>query len=552
MNYDWIVPKESFENDILKELLKKRGLVDNDEIEEFLSNRPQLTYDPFLMKNIDKGAEKILDSINKGKKICIYGDYDADGVCAISLLLEIIGKLTSNITYYIPSRFDEGYGLNKEAIAAIKDDGVGLIVTVDCGSVSAKEVEYAKQIGLDMVVTDHHNLNDNIVSCILINPKQIDCTYPQKELSGCGVAFKLAQALERKTSPAITKSDLNNVLDLVAIATIGDIVPLIGENRTMVKYGLRVINSGRRIGLKMLIEETGLEAGEINSDRIAYIIVPHLNAAGRILSADTGVKLLTYRDEDSLKDLTSLLLSNNQERKRIQQETFEATVDMVEKYHKDDMFLVIDIPEAHEGIAGIVAGKIKDKYHRPTILLTSVDDENLKGTGRSIEGIDLYEMLSKSKHLFEKFGGHAGACGFTIKRSNFSALRDYLLDAAQRIYEIDPSLFSSKLLIDLAVTVKDLNINLANKIEKLEPYGHKNPKPLFCVRGVRPEIPMYMGDRQQHVRFNVGNLTFILFRRGDEFRKYYKSGEPIDLAGYFEKNYYNGYERLQFIIIDYK
>jgi single-stranded-DNA-specific exonuclease len=552
MNYDWIVPKESFENDILKELLKKRGLVDNDEIEEFLSNRPQLTYDPFLMKNIDKGAEKILDSINKGKKICIYGDYDADGVCAISLLLEIIGKLTSNITYYIPSRFDEGYGLNKEAIAAIKDDGVGLIVTVDCGSVSAKEVEYAKQIGLDMVVTDHHNLNDNIVSCILINPKQNDCTYPQKELSGCGVAFKLAQALERKTSPAITKSDLNNVLDLVAIATIGDIVPLIGENRTMVKYGLRVINSGRRIGLKMLIEETGLEAGEINSDRIAYIIVPHLNAAGRILSADTGVKLLTYRDEDSLKDLTSLLLSNNQERKRIQQETFEATVDMVEKYHKDDMFLVIDIPEAHEGIAGIVAGKIKDKYHRPTILLTSVDDENLKGTGRSIEGIDLYEMLSKSKHLFEKFGGHAGACGFTIKRSNFSALRDYLLDAAQRIYEIDPSLFSSKLLIDLAVTVKDLNINLANKIEKLEPYGHKNPKPLFCVRGVRPEIPMYMGDRQQHVRFNVGNLTFILFRRGDEFRKYYKSGEPIDLAGYFEKNYYNGYERLQFIIIDYK
>jgi single-stranded-DNA-specific exonuclease len=552
MNYDWIVPKESFENDILKELLKKRGLVDNDEIEEFLSNRPQLTYDPFLMKNIDKGAEKILDSINKGKKICIYGDYDADGVCAISLLLEIIGKLTSNITYYIPSRFDEGYGLNKEAIAAIKDDGVGLIVTVDCGSVSAKEVEYAKQIGLDMVVTDHHNLNDNIVSCILINPKQNDCTYPQKELSGCGVAFKLAQALERKTSPAITKSDLNNVLDLVAIATIGDIVPLIGENRTMVKYGLRVINSGRRVGLRMLIEETGLEAGEINSDRIAYIIVPHLNAAGRILSADTGVKLLTYRDEDSLKDLTSLLLSNNQERKRIQQETFEATVDMVEKYHKDDMFLVIDIPEAHEGIAGIVAGKIKDKYHRPTILLTSVDDENLKGTGRSIEGIDLYEMLSKSKHLFEKFGGHAGACGFTIKRSNFSALRDYLLDAAQRIYEIDPSLFSSKLLIDLAVTVKDLNINLANKIEKLEPYGHKNPKPLFCVRGVRPEIPMYMGDRQQHVRFNVGNLTFILFRRGDEFRKYYKSGEPIDLAGYFEKNYYNGYERLQFIIIDYK
>jgi single-stranded-DNA-specific exonuclease len=552
MNYDWIVPKESFENDILKELLKKRGLVDNDEIEEFLSNRPQLTYDPFLMKNIDKGAEKILDSINKGKKICIYGDYDADGVCAISLLLEIIGKLTSNITYYIPSRFDEGYGLNKEAIAAIKDDGVGLIVTVDCGSVSAKEVEYAKQIGLDMVVTDHHNLNDNIVSCILINPKQNDCTYPQKELSGCGVAFKLAQALERKTSPAITKSDLNNVLDLVAIATIGDIVPLIGENRTMVKYGLRVINSGSRVGLRMLIEETGLEPGEINSDRIAYIIVPHLNAAGRILSADTGVKLLTYRDEDSLKDLTSLLLSNNQERKRIQQETFEATVDMVEKYHKDDMFLVIDIPEAHEGIAGIVAGKIKDKYHRPTILLTSVDDENLKGTGRSIEGIDLYEMLSKSKHLFEKFGGHAGACGFTIKRSNFSALRDYLLDAAQRIYEIDPSLFSSKLLIDLAVTVKDLNINLANKIEKLEPYGHKNPKPLFCVRGVRPEIPMYMGDRQQHVRFNVGNLTFILFRRGDEFRKYYKSGEPIDLAGYFEKNYYNGYERLQFIIIDYK
>ncbi|NLY71297.1 MAG: single-stranded-DNA-specific exonuclease RecJ [Clostridiales bacterium] len=552
MNYNWILPEETIEKDIFKELLKRRGLTDDEEIEEFLSDRPQLTYDPFLMKNIEQGADRILNAIEKGHKICIYGDYDADGVCAISLLLEILGKLTTNITYYIPSRFDEGYGLNKEAIAAIKEDGVDLIVTVDCGSVSAEEVEYAKQIGLDIVVTDHHNLNDNIVSCILVNPKQKDCPYPQKDLSGCGVAFKLAQALERKTAPAISKADLNKVLDLVAIATIGDIVPLLGENRTMVKYGLRVIKSGRRVGLRMLIEETGLELEDINSDRIAYIIVPHLNAAGRILSADTGVKLLTQKDEHCLKKLTSMLLSHNQERKRIQQETFESTVDIVEKYHKDEMFLVLNIPEAHEGIAGIVAGKIKDKYHRPTILLTSVDEDRLKGTGRSIEGIDLYQMLSECKELFEKFGGHAGACGFTIKKVNFSALRDHLLVSAQRLYQKDPSLFSSKLLIDIVTKAKCLDHDLADKIEKLEPYGHRNPKPVFCIRGISPEMPMYMGDRQQHVRFNVNNLTFVIFRRGEEFREYYKTRESIDLVGYFEKNYYNGYKRLQFIVIDFK
>ena len=550
MQKQWVFPIKEDNKDILISLLEKRGIIGQESVEEFLSDRPQLTHDPFLMKDMKEASDRILAALDKHEHICIYGDYDADGVCGVSLMIEILGKLNADLSYYIPSRFEEGYGLNQEAIAKIKDRGTHLIITVDCGSVSYDEVEYAKELGMDVIVTDHHNLNDNPASCLLINPKQEDCPYPEKGLSGCGVAFKLAQALQRKLPKKLTKADLNKMLDLVAIATVGDIVPLTGENRTMVKYGIRVINSGKRSGLSMLIKGAGLKDGEINSENIAYVIVPHLNAAGRMLSARTGVKLLTADTEQEWKEAANCLLENNRERKRIQDIAFEEAVAQIDECGCQERFLILDLPNAHEGITGIVAGKIKDKYNLPTIIVTPTGENKLKGTGRSIEGLDLYEMLSACSHLFDKFGGHAGACGFTMDSANLQVLREALCTSAESRYRTDPLLFQSRLNIDIELEAEELKYELISCIEKFEPYGHKNSKPIIAIRGVSLSGPCYMGDRQQHVRFDADGVSCILFNRADEFREYYEQGRPVDIAGYPEINRWNGSEKIQFMVID--
>lgn len=551
MKKDWIFPEIKENKNIIETILERRGITGKDAVEEFLSEKPQLTYDPFLLKDMEEGAQKILSAISEEKRICIYGDYDADGVCAVSLLLEIMKKLSANVSYYIPSRFIDGYGLNIEAIKTIRDKGADLIVTVDCGSVSFAEIEYAKESGLDIIVTDHHNLDHKAASCLLINPRQESCRYPEKELSGCGVAFKLAQALQRKAGAEyLTKKDLNRVLDLVAIATVGDIVPLIGENRTFVKYGIKMINKGIRPGLKKLIEGAGLITGEINSYNIAYVIVPHLNAAGRLLSADTAVTLLTSDDDEVLAKAAELLIQNNKERRRIQEETFEKAVSIIEEKHMDDLFLIVDAPDAHEGISGIAAGKIKDRYHRPSILVTAAGEDKLKGSGRSIEGINLYEMLSACRHLFEKFGGHAGACGFLMHRDNLQALRKALRASAESLYLSDPTIFRPKIIIDCEIKPSQLDLQLVRTLEMLEPFGHKNPRPVFCLRRIILSTPVYIGDNRQHVRFNVSGLQCILFNRSPEYRDLFEQQKMVDLVGFPEINRWNGYEKIQFVAID--
>jgi single-stranded-DNA-specific exonuclease len=559
MERKWIFPDPGDDSgqDLITRLLARRGITDKKEISDFLSERPLLTYDPFLLKDGKESAERILETLGRHERICVYGDYDADGVCAVCLLLEILGKLGDGISYYIPSRFDEGYGLNREAIDVIKKSGAKLIVTVDCGSASASEVEYAENLGLSVIVTDHHNLNERPASCLLVNPKQTACAYPEKELSGCGVAFKLAQILQRLSESyrdqikrPLTKADLSAVLDLVAIATIGDIVPLLGENRSLVKYGLKVVNSGRRVGLAELIRVAGLSNGEIKAEQIAYGIVPHLNAGGRMLTADTGVALLTASTHAAAEEAAALLSENNRERRRIQEEDFEAVVKIVEQQGPNDLFLIIDSSDTHEGIAGIVAGKIKEKYYRPTILMTPAGDEYLKGTGRGIEGVDLYEMLSAGRRLFEKFGGHAGACGFLMKKENLPALREVLRTFAESIFQKDPGLFLPKLYIDEILRPEELDLITIKCLEGLEPYGHKNKKPVFCLQKLSLQQPVYMGDLQQHVRFTASGIACILFGRAAEYRPFFDLKCRVEICGYPDINRWNGMEKIQFVVLD--
>ena len=416
-------------NPIIIQLLKNRGIDSEEEMLEFLSDKPQKTYDPFLLPDMEAGVDLILAEIKAGSRICIYGDYDADGITSTALMMDVLRKLTTDdkLGYYIPSRFEEGYGLNMEAIKTIADSGADFIITVDCGSVSYEEARYARELGMRILVTDHHNITDVMADCLLINPKHPKSQYPFKALSGCGVAFKVAQGIQQKAG--LPKSVLTEVLDLVAIGTIGDIMPLIDENRTMTKFGMRVINSGRRKGLTKLIEGASLKKGSVSSENISYIVVPHLNATGRIDDASQAVELLCRDLNDREQDrIVEDILKKNRLRKNLQDETFRACAENIDKDDLQDI-IIIKADGAHEGITGIVAGKIKETYYRPTIIVTpsGEDDRYLKGTGRSVEGVNLYQLLKTQENLFEKFGGHSGACGFLIKKEYFDQLKEGLL-----------------------------------------------------------------------------------------------------------------------------
>lgn len=551
-------------------LLNKRGITDQASIEEFLSVSPRRTYDPFLLKNMEEGVSLILEEAIKGTKICIYGDYDADGITSTSLMLSVLSYITDpgQLDYYIPSRFEEGYGLNKDAIQQIYDRGFRMIITVDCGSVSADEVEFAHSLGMKVLVTDHHTITDTIAGCLVINPKQPGCPYPFKELAGCGVAFKVAQAIQQRAE--LPKSVLNEVLDLVAIGTVGDIMPLIDENRTIVKFGLRMIHRGGRAGLDRLMEAVSLQPNTVTSENISFVIVPHLNASGRIEDASKAVELLRKRsvepgseEDQQLDELVACLVNQNMQRKKLQQDTFLRCVEQMKENQganeevKD--FILINAGDAHEGIAGIVAGKLKETYYRPAILVTPSGDEKqyLKGTGRSIPGVNLYELLKTKESLFEKFGGHAGACGFLMKAEHFAELEESLLTEMKVLKEKNDALFRRAYDIDLDVNVETLTVDFAKELELLAPFGTANPKPLFLCSNVTLEDIRYMGDREQHMRFFArshegSRLPCVLFNDAQRYGTSVHARRPLDLIGTLECQVWQGQERLQFMVDEIK
>ncbi len=537
-------------NPIVIEILRKRGITQKQDIMEFVSPSPRRTYDPFLMLNMDKATDIILDSIRDGKKICIYGDYDADGITSVAILMQSLRKLTDNVFYYIPSRFVEGYGLNNEAIHNIKAKGADLLVTVDCGSVSYSEIEYAKEQGLEVIVTDHHNIDERAADCLIINPKQEACGYPFRDLAGCGVAFKLVCALQRKSGQ--DKSFLKDVLDLVAIGTIGDIVPLVDENRTLVKYGLKALRNTRRKGLLKLFEMMALKPATIDADNIAYTLVPHLNAAGRMRDASLCVEMLLSDDNRLIHNGAEELIRCNKERRRVQDEAYGKCVDIVEKHLKNRNFIMIKCLDAHEGITGIVAGKLKDRYKRPVAIVTPAA-EGLKGTGRSVSRLNLYDIMKEQEEYLEKFGGHAAACGFTMSDDNFRELSSRLDEAVARMLEEDSTIFEEETSIDMELTLDQINLALFNDVQLIGPFGHKNKKPVFAVKNVVVRDIFYMGADKTHMRFNVfdiyGNyVRCVLFNRAQENKDIIKENNEITVTGYLDEHKWRKTHEVQLIV----
>ncbi len=528
--------------EIIEELLEKRGITD-EQVPEFLSDRPKTAHDPFLLPDMQAGVDLILSEIDKGTKICIYGDYDADGVTSVCILYTFLKNLTDDLTYYIPSRFTDGYGLNNDALRRIKEEGAGLVITVDCGSVSYREVEYAKSIGLKVIVTDHHTVGDVRADSILINPKRSDSEYPFRELAGCGVAFKLAQAL--KDTAGLPKKVLNDCLDFVAIGTVADIVPLKDENRTMVKYGLDMINRGTRMSIRKLVE--GISLQHVYSENISFGIGPHINAAGRMANADEAVKLFLAEDEQTAVKQTEALKEVNGRRKKLQEDAFG---DCIEDIGTDDDFICLYKKDMHEGISGIVAGKLKEEFYRPCVILTSTDDGRIKGTGRSIESIDLHDFLKEFGDLFLTFGGHKGACGFTLESGNMEDLIAGIKDKASRMRAEDPELFSRKEDYDILVDPGELTLELYSQIKRMEPFGEGNRRPILKLENVTISNIRYMGSESQHVKFLAagehGSVECILFKKAAEYEDLLKEGASADVLGFIDVNSWRGNDKVQF------
>ena len=532
--------------EILYQLLAARGIASPEDVTEFLSDRPQKTYDPFLLHNMEAGVDLLLSEIKAGTKICIYGDYDADGVTSICILSHVLGMLTDNWTYYIPSRFEEGYGLNKDAIARICDDGAGLLITVDCGSVSYDEVEFAKELGMRVIVTDHHRIEDVRADCILINPKQKECQYPFRELAGCGVAFKLCQALQKRTG--LPKSVLNDVLDMAAVGTVGDIVSLTDENRTIVKYGLDRINRGSRKALKRLTDAISLH--DITSENIAFGIAPHINAAGRMASASEAVELFLADETGKMDRQIDKLISFNSQRKKKQDDAYNRCM---EKISGRENFILLNMEDIHEGIAGIAAGKLKESAGRPVIIVTPSGEGHLKGTGRSIEPVDIFEVLKKHEELFVRFGGHRSACGFLMPEENFDQLKAAVEHEMELLLADDPELFEKKVEWDLHAEPDEISLDLARCLQKMEPFGQGNPRPVLMMQDVVLQNIRYMGSEKTHVRFTAvsgsgGRADCVLFQRAQELKDIIEGGHPVRLTGTVGIQSWRGRESVQFTV----
>lgn len=566
------------------QLLYNRGLEDEASIRSFFSVAPY--YDPFLFKNMAAAVDLIISHIKQNDKIVVYGDYDADGVTSSVILLETLNILHGRAEVYLPDRVSEGYGLNKAAINQIAEQGFKLIITVDNGIRNKEEVQYAQKLGLDIIVTDHHVLpeqENDLPPCLYINPSDRHDNYPWKYLAGVGVSFKLVSALLAKANLSDKQRNLisERCLDLVAVGTVADMVSLLGENRQLVKDGLKVLNQNKRLGLSELIK-----IAKINGDRplqawnIGWQIGPRLNAASRLAHANSAFALLTTKDADEAKELAVELNNRNISRQEI---TEEISAQVEEQIDPDNLPLVIfgiAGPEQiwNEGVIGLVAGRIAEKYYRPTLIITRLIEEaefdpvtkklvpkkiSFKGSGRSIEEFNLIAAVEEGAPYLDKYGGHPMACGFSlIGEENLRHFQDKLLELAA--VSLKSVSLVPKLKIEAALDFSALNLELAEKLDLFAPYGQNNPQPRLASYDLRIDDIVTMGFDRQHIKLRLspadpleaaksrsGAIWALAFGGTQEYQNL-QIGDRIDLAYYLEVNEFNGRREPQLKIVDIK
>ena len=519
-------------------------------MEEFFSSKPRLAYDPFLLANMREGVDLLLEAADSGKRIVIYGDYDVDGITSTALLMKVIGTLTDNVTYYIPSRLDEGYGLHREAIDRIHEDGGEFIVTVDCGSSSAEETAYAHSLGIGTLVTDHHNMSEQRAEGIIINPRLEEDNYPFKGLAGVGVAYKLALAIARERE--VPGALMAEVLEFATVGTIADIMPMTDENRTLVKCGLRSMHLGcRNKGLRELIDRSALDYKTLKAGDISFGIAPKINASGRLGDASLGVRLLLSDDEQEIRDCCTELIEANRERRRLQDTAYDKGCGMLDDELAKGDFVVVEINDSHEGVLGIVAGKLREKINRPVVVI-SRNGDTYKGTGRSIPGVDLFRMLNRYRDRFISFGGHSAACGFTINAEGMGRLREDLNRDIVAMRGEEPDLLKEKHLSDAEIKAGEIDLELAEALQMLEPCGKDNEVPVFVIRNAEVSGWRFLKDDDKMARFSLVTddgryIDAIMFRNAAEAYETVNSGK-VDVFCNIEINTWRDVRKAQVIV----
>jgi single-stranded-DNA-specific exonuclease len=527
-------------NKLINNLLLSRGIRESSEVHKFLKADLEGLHNPFLLKDMDRAVERIDDAIRKREKIVIYGDYDVDGITSTSILYRAFKKLGIDVSYYIPDRMSEGYGINKEAIEYIKSLATDLIITVDCGISAIEEVEYAKSLGIDIIITDHHECKENIPDTIVINPKRRDCSYPFKSLAGCGVAFKLVQALWMKYN----LSGFEELLDIAAIGTIADIVDLRGENRIITKNGLKKIITSEKCGIRALKTISGI-GDNVSSYSVAFQIAPRINAIGRLRDAKIAVELFTTNDYDKAMQIAKYLDQENKNRQKIEEEILNEALIKIENEvnMKEDRVIVLSSPNWHIGVVGIVASRIVERFNRPVILICE-EGEKGRGSGRSIEGFNLFDNLCECKDILLKFGGHELAAGLSIEVSKISELRQRLNELAKKV---DSECFLSKLNIDMEVNPEDVSLETAETLKMFEPFGCGNPAPLFYMEQLSVLMKRGIGNKEQHLKLLLEKDGYrydgISFNGSKDYLD--KDWDYVDVAFNMDVNEWNNNKNVQ-------
>ena len=605
MQKKWIInkkyPKEFIQkfpefSEITLQLLWDRNLKTQTQIDEFFNPDYEADlHNPDLMKDIDKAVKRIYEAFEKGEKILVYGDYDVDGITSslvmVSALVEIKSALSGIkkdkaqkfVGIYIPDRESEGYGLNDEAVKKIKDDGFKLIITVDCGTSNFASVELANNLNLDVIVTDHHHIPEKIPNALaVINPNQSDCEYPFKKLAGVGVAFKLTQALLKnlqtkkpKACKLIPLGFEKWLLDLVALGTVADCVNLVGENRTLVKYGLLVINKTKRIGIKKLISKTGLKIREngnviekksIDTNTISFALAPRLNAAGRMDHANTSYRLLCSDSESEVEELASILEKNNQDRQKLTEKMITEIKKRIDTSKKDLPKVVVEFDREWKiGIVGLVAGKLADEYSRPFLILSEKDGK-IAGSGRSIPKFNLIEAIEKCKDILIEFGGHSQAAGLKAESKNFEKFRKKINILADKILKEKDLI--PLVNVDCKIEHNQINWQLIDEIEKFNPFGFGNRRPVFLVEKLEIHEIRTVGANDAHLKVcfktiikeseKVKYFSAIGFRLGKLAKEIpdkkpgLRWGDIVDVVFQLEINEWNGNRELQMNVLDLK
>lgn len=525
----------------ISELLAQRGITSVADAEKFFHPSLRDLHDPFLMPDMDKAVERLNKAMGKKERIMVFGDYDVDGTTAVALVYKYLQQFYSNIEFYIPTRYDEGYGISKSTIDQAAQQGVKLIIILDCGIKAIEEIAYAKTLGIDFIICDHHVPDDDLPEAVaILNPKLEGSTYPCQHLSGCGVGYKLMQGFAM--SNGIPTTDLEAMLDLVAVSIAADIVPMVDENRIMTYHGLRRINSNPNMGLRAIIRICGLTGKEITISDVIFKIGPRINASGRMQSGREAVELLVSRDANEAYEIAKSIDQYNKDRKELDKRiTEEANAILEERgeMDSDKKSIVIYNKDWHKGIIGIVASRLTELYYKPSVVLT-LTNGLATGSSRSVQGFDIYKAVDASRELLENFGGHPYAVGLSLKEENIPEFtRRFEEYVAQHI---QPEQLQPLLDIDAFITFSEITPTFVSTLRKFNPFGPGNNKPVFCTRNVMDfGTSKLVGKNLEHIKFELVDDTSgkvfngIAFNMAEHF-DYIHSRKPFDICFTIEDN----------------